>query len=224
MKSYLTLLLLSCSLLVSAQKTIYESVHFNTLSKDHKVIAIVPFLATLELDSDEGRLSASELKELEKKEGLEVQNALESYFLKRKSKKRFLVEFQNVKNTNAILAKNGITLDNIDIYTTQELCDILEVDALVSGNLTLSTLISDGIPEMDFISVLLGKADFGRIAIKISDGETGKLLWKYEKTINRKSGKNTYAIIEAMMRTAARKFPYDREKDKNRRRKKKNEN
>jgi len=28
--------------------------------------------------------------------------------------------------------------------------------------------------------------------------------------INRKSGKNTYDIIEAMMRKSTRKFPYDK--------------
>ncbi|XLS30400.1 hypothetical protein ACJD0Z_06135 [Flavobacteriaceae bacterium M23B6Z8] len=199
---------------LNAQKTIYESVHFEKLSKEHEVIAIIPFIATLELDTEEYNVSDQELDELEKQEGLAVQDALESYFLQRKSRKKFSVEFQDVQNTNAILAKNNITLDNIDIYTTQELCEILEVDALVSGNLTLSALISKGVPEVDFISIILGKSDFGRIAVKISDGESGKLLWKYEKTINRKSGKNTKSIIESMMKTAARKFPYDKDKDR----------
>ena len=197
---------------LQAQKTIYESIHFDKLSKDHELIAIIPFLATLELDSEEYNVSENELKSLEKQEGLAVQDALESYFLRRKTKKKFSVDFQNIEDTNAILSKNNITLDNIDIYTTQELCKLLEVDALVSGNLTLSALISEGVPEVDFISIIVGKSDFGRIAVKISDGESGKLLWKYEKIINRKSGKNTKAIIESMMKTAARKFPYDKDK------------
>ena len=32
-----------------------------------------------------------------------------------------------------------------------------------------------------------GNADYGRIGVKISDGDTGKLLWKYEKEINKKT-------------------------------------
>jgi hypothetical protein len=200
---------------IYAQKTIYESIHFDKLSEDHKMIAIIPFIATLELDKETYNVSEEELKKLEKQEGLAVQDALESYFLRRKKKKKFSVDFQNVQNTNAILLKNNITLDNIDIYTTQELCDLLKVDALVSGNLTLSALISKGVPELDLISIILGKSDFGRIAVKISDRKTGKLLWKYEKTINRKSGKNTTSIIESMMKKAARKFPYDKDKNRN---------
>ena len=67
----------------------------------------------------------------------------------------------------------------------------------------------------------MGKSDFGRIAIKISDRETGKLLWKYEKTITRRSGKNTNSIIEGMMKAAARKFPYDRERERKEKNRKK---
>ena len=95
----------------------------------------------------------------------------------------------------------------------KELCNILGVDGIISGNLTLRALISKGVPEnpFDFFS-LFKKSDYGRIAIKISDGKTGKLLWKYEKTITRKSGRNTKAIIDAMMRKLSRKFPYDRER------------
>lgn len=212
MKKIFAVLLLFLTISLQAQKTIYESIHFDKLSKNHKLIAIIPFLATLELDSEEYNVSEKELQSLEKQEGLAVQDALESYFLRRKTKKKFSVDFQNIEDTNAILSKNNITLDNIDIYTTQELCELLEVDALVSGNLTLSALISKGVPEVDFISIILGKSDFGRIAVKISDGKSGKLLWKYEKIINRKSGKNTKAIIESMMKVAARKFPYDKDK------------
>lgn len=217
MKKIVSLLLILCAIGLNAQKTIYESVHFEKFSKEHELIAIIPFIATLELDTKDYDVPEEDLLTLEKQEGLAVQDALESYFLKRKSRKKFSVEFQDVHNTNAILAKNNITLDNIDIYTTQELCEILEVDALVSGNLTLSALISKGVPDLDFISIILGKSDFGRIAVKISDGESGKLLWKYEKTINRKSGKNTQSIIESMMKTAARKFPYDKDKDRKKR-------
>ncbi|NER14179.1 hypothetical protein GWK08_12060 [Leptobacterium flavescens] len=216
MKQKLVFLFLSISLFTYGQKTIYEHNNFKEFSKDHKILAIVPFLATLELD-EEQELSKEQLDELEDQEGEAVQNALENYFLKRKEKKKFSVEFQDIKNTNAILAQNGISIDNIDIYTTQELCKILNVDGLISGNLTLSALISKSVPKVDFLSIIMGKSDFGRIAIKISDGKTGKLLWKYEKVINRKSGKNTNAIIEGMMKNAARKFPYDREKEKKRR-------
>ncbi len=208
-KLYVLILLLSVNSFCLAQKTIYESAAFKSLSKNHKTIAIIPFLATLHL-SDEA-ISENQLKELEETEGYAVQNALETYFLKRKKRKKLSVSFQDIAATNASLQKNNITYQNIDVYTTQELAEILGVDAVISGNLTLNALISKGVSDnFNLIDYLTGKSDYGRIAIKISDGATGKLLWKYEKTITRKSGKNTQAIIESMMKQAARKFPYDK--------------
>ncbi len=202
----ITLLLICAS--GFGQKTIYQSEQFEELSKDHKTVAILPFEARLELDNK--NLEADQLAQLQENEGYEVQNALESYFLKLHKRKDYRIEFQDIKNTNALLAKKGIELKNLNIHTSQELCDILDVDAVISGDLTLKALISEGVStDFDLISFISGTSDYGRIAIKLSDGDTGKLLWKYEKVINRKSGKNTYDIIEAMMRKSTRKFPYD---------------
>ena len=112
MKKTVLYSLLLIGLVVSAQKNIYESKNFDDLSQDHNVLAIVPFLTNLDLKDEIGR---NELKQLEEKEGYAVQNALETYFSKRKRKKKFSVEFQNTKNTNAILAQNNITYENIDV-------------------------------------------------------------------------------------------------------------
>ncbi|WP_461532985.1 hypothetical protein [Sinomicrobium sp.] len=192
-----------------AQKTIYESKHFDELSTDHKILAIVPFLTTLHLQHS-NNLSDQQMNQLKATEGYAVQEALESYFSQKGNKKNFRIEFQDIKNTNAILSKNGINLSNIDIYTTEELCKILDVDALISGNMTLRKLISKGVESPSFFDVLSGESDYGRIAVKLSDGKTGKLLWKFEKTMNRKSGKNTRDIIESIMKKASRKFPYEK--------------
>ena len=202
------------SVVLSAQKNIYESDKFDDLSDEHEVLAILPFLTNLDLKDD---ISKDDLLAREEKEGYAVQNALEVYFSKRKKKKKFSVEFQNTKNTNAILAKNNITYQNIDVYTIKELSEILQVDGIISGTLDLNILLSKGIPDdFSFLDYFLGDANYGRIGIKISDGITGKLLWKYEKEINKKSGKNTDDLIDRMMILASRKFPYDREKRKDR--------
>ncbi|TRZ43762.1 hypothetical protein [Robertkochia solimangrovi] len=195
------------------KKNIYESSSFDELSKDHKTVAILPFKSRLELDNSD-HLSKEEIHEMEIIEAYEVQNALEHYFLKRDNRRSYRVNFQNVKNTNAILAKAGITPENLDIHTVHELCKILNVDALITGDISLNTLISQGVTDsFSFVDFFTGKSDYGRIAIKLSDGATGKLLWKYEKEINKKSGKNTNAIIESMMRQSTRKFPYSRNND-----------
>ena len=197
-------------LTLQGQKNIYESDRFEDLSADHKILAIIPFFTNLELDEDVDRLS---LKKLEEREGYAVQDALETYFGRGKKRKKFSVDFQNTKNTNAILLQNEITYANIDTYTIKQLSEILGVDGIVSGNMDLNILLSEGIPsEFSFIDYILGDANYGRIGIKVSDGKTGKLLWKYEKEINKKSGRNTTDLIESMMKKATRKFPYDKER------------
>ncbi|MEC7264324.1 MAG: hypothetical protein VXW38_11335 [Bacteroidota bacterium] len=212
MKKIVFVFVLLASVIVSAQKNIYENTKFDELTEDHELLAIIPFIAHLELKKT---VDHDELKVLAKKEGYAVQNALETYFSRRKKRKKFNVDFQNTHNTNAILAQNGIDYNNIDTYTTQELCKILEVDGIISGNLNLNILLSEGVPtDFSFMDYFSGDANYGRIGLKISDGNTGKLLWKYENGITKKTGKNTNELIDKMMRTASRKFPYDKEKKK----------
>ncbi|GAB4507870.1 MAG: hypothetical protein Tsb004_04210 [Allomuricauda sp.] len=214
MKKIVFVLTLFATTMAMGQKNIYESIRFDEYTEDHEILAIVPFIANLELKK---AVDQDELDVLSQKEGYAVQNALETYFSRRKKRKKFNVDFQNIANTNAILAQNNITYDNIDTYTTKELCKILEVDGIISGNLNLNILLSEGVPtDFSILDYFSGNANYGRIGVKISDGETGKLLWKYENEISKKTGKNTNELIDKMMKTASRKFPYDKEKRRNR--------
>ncbi len=202
---------------INGQKGLYESNRFDELSSDHQVLAIIPFFTSLELEEPNSKQEAIRLEEAE---GYAVQDALETYFGRGKKKKKFSVEFQNTKNTNAILAQHKITYTNIDTYTIKELSRILEVDGIISGNLDLNIQLSKGIPaEFSILDYFLGDANYGRIGIKISDGQTGKLLWKYENEITKKSGKNTNDLIDKMMKKMTRKFPYDKERQKSKKRK-----
>ncbi len=216
MRNYILILFALSFFQLWGQKDIYESVRFDELSSEHATLAIIPFFTYLDLEQD---LSKEEQNRLEELEGKAVQDALETYFGRGKKRKKFTVEFQNVENTNALLAQNKINYNNIDTYTIKQLSEILGVDGIVSGNLELNVLLSRGVPqEVSFIDYLLGDANYGRIGIKISDGKTGKLLWKYENEITKKSGRNTTDLIEKMMKKMTRQFPYDKERKKTRKR------
>ncbi|MEM8506360.1 MAG: hypothetical protein AAF717_00970 [Bacteroidota bacterium] len=215
MRKLLFLLVIVSVGVTTAQKDIYESSRFNELGMQHELLAIVPFITQLDLEQS---VSEQELKELAEREGYAVQGALETYFSIRKRRKKFNVDFQNVKETNALLTKNGVTYKNIDIYTVKELSEMLGVDGIISGSLDLNVLLSKGVStDFNLLDYLRGDANYGRIGIKISDGSSGKLLWKYEKEITRKSGKNTDELIDKMMKAASRKFPYDKEKKRKKR-------
>ncbi|ASV28944.1 hypothetical protein [Maribacter cobaltidurans] len=214
MQKFILYLFLLGAIALNAQKNIYENPHFDELSDDHRVLAILPFLTNLDLKDN---ASEGDIQSLEEKEGYAVQDAFETYFSKRKKKKKFPVNFQNIKDTKAILAQNKIDYNNIDVYTTKQLSEILGVDGIISGTLDLNVLLSKGVStDFDITDYFSGDANYGRIGVKISDGDTGKLLWKYEKEINKKTGKNTDDLIDRMMRLAIRKFPYERERKKDR--------
>lgn len=214
MHKFLFFIILLVTISLSGQKNIYESPRFDALSDSHKTLAILPFLTNLDLKND---MSKEDLKLLEEKEGYAVQNALETYFSKRGKKKKLPVEFQNTKNTKAILSQKGIDYKNIDVYTMKQLSEMLGVDGIISGTLDLNVLLSKGVPtDFSFTDYFSGNANYGRIGVKISDGDSGKLLWKYEKEINKKTGKNTTDLIDRMMKFAIRKFPYERERKKDR--------
>ena len=113
-------------------------------------------------------------------------------------------------NKNAVGAEK-INYDDIGLYSSKDLAKILGVDGIISGSIHLNVLLSQGIEEEVSIGdFLFFDSDFGRIAVKISDGITGKLLWKYDKAITRKGGKNTIEFIDSMMKKASRNFPYDK--------------
>ena len=208
----LLIILINVSLI--AQKNIYESNRFDDLTEEHELLAIIPFVTQLELESGSTK---EELDELAEREGYAVQDALETYFSRRKKRKKFNVEFQNVEDTNALLSKEGIDFNNLDIYTTKQLCKLLNVDGIISGSLDLNILLSKGVPtDFNFLDYFT-ETNYGRIGIKISDGTSGKLLWKYEKSITKKTGKDTEDLIDKMMKAASRKFPYDKEKKRKRR-------
>ena len=189
---------------VFAQKDIFLSPKFNELTKKHKVLAIIPFKSVLDLNTKQDADS-------EEIEGKAVQTGLENYFKQRKKRKKFTVEFQEIKTTNQILEEQKINYDDIGLYSSKDLAKILGVDGIISGSIQLNVLLSQGIEKDSGLGdFLFFDSDFGRIAVKISDGITGKLLWKYDKAITRKGGKNTIEFIDSMMKKASRNFPYDR--------------
>ncbi len=194
----------------SQTKEIYVNPNFNELTRDHKVLAILPFKTIIKLRPKEmERMTPEQFEDLEENEGLSVQSALHSYFLKRKSQHDFKVSFQDIATTNALLTKKGIINANIDHYTPQELAKMLEVDGVISGILSTNKPMSDGAAAaMGILVGVYGPTNSGKCTININDEESGELLWKYEKTLSRSLGSDTNTIINTMMRKASKKLPY----------------
>lgn len=207
---FVIMMLFGLSQSFAQNREIYTNPDFTTVAKDHKELAILPFKAIIKLRPKQmEKFTPEEFQKLQEDEGKGVQSALQSYFLKRKGQKGFTVSFQDINKTNALLAKNNISAENIDQYTAEELAKLLQVDGIVSGTLNTEKPMSEGASlALGLLVGYYGTTNSGKCTININDGATGALLWKYEKTLSRSLGSDTNTMIDAMMRKASRKFPY----------------
>ena len=195
-------------------REIYTNSNFKTLAKDHKILAVLPIKTTLKLRPKEVEKNGGPagVAALEKREGLAVQSAIHSYFLKRKESNDLIVDIQDVARTNALLERNAVTYETLSGFTPEELAKILNVDGVVSGTFESSQPMSNeaAIVMTAFVG-FGGSTNTGKTTISINDGKTGDLLWKYDKTLSRGFGSNTSSIITTIMRKASRQFPYDKD-------------
>jgi hypothetical protein len=194
-------------------KEIYTHPQFDSLAKDHSILAILPFDVTINLKhKQKEKLKDGELENLQKKEGEGVQSAIQTYFLEQKTKKIFKLKFQDISKTNALLAKSNWTIDSMKAKTREEICFLLGVDGIISGTLFTDKPMSEaGSLALAFLSDgwLWGPTNSGKCTINIHETKAGELLWKYEKTLSRSLGSDINSVINAMMRKASKKFPYE---------------
>ena len=198
-----------------AQREIYTHEDFQSFASSHQMIAILPFKANIKLRPKQMQsMSETQLRNLQEQEGLAVQSALHTYYLKRKEqgKAKMSVDVQPPHTTNALLRKANVSQENYYDFTVQELADILGVEAVVHGELNTSSPMSEGASVAMGLAVgYFGATNNGDISIQLSDGKTGTLLWKYDKTLSRSLGSDTQSVINAMMKKASKKWPYDEE-------------
>ncbi|CAN5424636.1 hypothetical protein BH23BAC1_BH23BAC1_35340 [soil metagenome] len=206
------LILFTFSNTFSQTKEIYTNPDFARIAKNHKTLAILPFKTIMNLRPKQMQsMSQEAYNQILLDEGKAVQNALYTYFLKEKGKDGFIVSFQDISKTNTILTRNFVDEVNIYSYTMEELSELLGVDGIISGILQTDKPMSDGASvAMGLLIGYYGNTNSGKCTINVHDGQKGKLLWKYEKTLSRSLGSDTNTIINAMMRKASRKFPYSK--------------
>ncbi len=210
-KSLSVLLLAFVAISSQAQtREIYVNDNFAALAKDHKKLAILPFKVIMKLRPKQmEQMSPEQYAQLQKDEGLAVQSAIHSYFLKRKAQHNLSIDFLDVTTTNALLARSNVTQENIDSFTPQELAELLNVDAVITGVLSTEKPMSEGASAALGVLVgFYGPTNSGKCTININDRATGELMWKYEKTLSRSLGSDTNTVINTMMRKASRQLPY----------------
>lgn len=193
-------------------RKVYTNPDFSSFVKNEQVLAILPFKVTLNLRPKErANMTDATLKEKENENGFSAQNAMETFLLKRNEHKKYTVSFQDINKTNSLLKKAGVTSDSLYEMDPVQICKILGVDGVISGKLVSSHPLSTGAAvAVDVLVGFGGKTNSGKCTIMIHDGPSGKLLWKYDKSISRGVGSDVTSIIDTIMKKASRKFPYNK--------------
>lgn len=200
-------------LMISCGPTIYMAPNFDRVKSKHETLAILPFNVNISTKSLPKNVSVETIREDEEKTGYSIQGHAYSYFLKEQSKNKYSVSFQDIDKTNSLLLKSGLDYNKIREYGKDELCKMLDVDAIISGNVSMDKPMSDG--GAIAVGVLFGvwtTTNKVNVNMTIHDRDKGDLLWKYDWVAEGSVGSSSEQLTKGLMRNVSKKFPYQRTK------------
>ena len=210
-KLLFSILFLTITIGATSQTNLYENPEFDEIAKSHKIIAVVPFKTQVKLRPKQMKdMSNEQLHKLEKAEGEGIQTAMYSWFLKRKKRGKLLsLEVQDPKVSTALLKRNEIDYDNVLDYTPKELADILEVDAVISGDFETNKPMSEGASvALGVLFGAWGSTNNAIINMSVHNALDGVLLWNYNKKVRGSIGSSPEDLINILMRKASRRLAY----------------
>jgi hypothetical protein len=208
-----TLLLCAVSLSTFAQfessKEIYSSPKLKTTIPTHKVVAILPFSATVTYKRPPKNYDENAHKAEEKALTTDLQSSMYTFLLRKGG--NYTVTFQDVDRTNSLLKQAGV-FDKIDELSQDSICKILKVDAVIKSKYSYEKTASDGaaIAKTVLFGSMGSKTGSGGLTMQIYNGADGELLWRFYKAMNDDVMSSTDEMIERMMRKVSRNFPYDK--------------
>jgi len=195
-----------------AQKNI-NFIHsdFELIAADHQTIAILPIEASIKLRPREMEdLSPTELYDMEQEFGFIVQSDIEHFFLNKRKKKGIPVEIRDIRETNKLLYEHGITFHNISEHSSSTIAEILNVDAVIRGNISSKKPTSEEVAGLVFeVFEIDLNTNKSYITLKLFDN-SGELLWHYAKSLGLPYGSIRESTIAPLLIKGARKLPYGR--------------
>lgn len=192
----------------------YTDPGFARYQAKHEKVAVLPFLVSINPDNKSRDVTAAELREAELAQGISFQRLLYSEFLRRQQQGRYTVGFQDVDETNILLKRLSETdepFTSLSMFTREELCKALSVDAVISVNMLLSKPMGKGMAIAS--TLLLGKGgttNRAQASMSIHEGQDGVLLWNLEETFEGSIFSSPESLVEDLVTEAGRGFPYRR--------------
>jgi hypothetical protein len=197
-------------LFMSCGPRIYTSKEFTTALSKHRTVAILPADVTMQLRPNQQRaMTADQVSELVSQTGMDIQEKMYGWFLRRSDRFNYTVKFQDVTRTNSLLKAAGISYDDLRTTDRTKLARILGVDAVLQNRAILEKPMSDGAAvAVGVVFGVWGNTNKIQTNIDIHDGRSGDLLWKYQFEVAGSVGTSVTRLVNAQLRNASRKFPY----------------
>ena len=203
MKKILIIILSVSLIFIGGCATVYLSPDGQRLSNIHNIVAILP--PSIVLKSTKG-MSAETVKQQQDDEAKVFQQEVYSYMLQRKSKGQMVIDIQDVEETNVILKRNNLDISNM---TTDEICQTLEVDGVLSSQFSLSKPMSGGAAvALLFLTGFGGATNEVTVSMSLKDCSEKSLIWKYDHKYGGGILSSPASLVEALMRDASKKMPY----------------
>ncbi|MFI5186422.1 MAG: hypothetical protein ACHQF0_06840 [Chitinophagales bacterium] len=198
------------TILFSCGPKIYQSAEFDTAFARHKIVAILPADVTTQLRPNEAKkVTPEQIQEMTEKTGYDIQDKMYSWLLRRSAKFHYTVTFQDVTRTNALLKEAGVGYADLQTKDRTELAKILQVDAVMQDKARMDKPMSEGAAvALGLLVGVWGATNKVETTINIHDGKSGNLLWKYDYEASGSVGSSSTKLVDALMRNASKKFPY----------------
>lgn len=205
------LTLVALLVLSACSPRIYQPADFNSKTANHKTVAILPAQVILNLRPNEmRRLSPEDIARNEKATGMAMQEKLYGWFLRRSNNYNYTVTFQDVTETNALLKKADIDYEDLPELSRSELSRRLGVDAIISPSLRTNKPMNEGVAlALGLTLGVWGQTNQAFTTINIHEATRGDLVWKYDFQASGSVGSSPEQLVNALMRNASRRFPYN---------------
>jgi hypothetical protein len=213
-KSTLTFLVMLCTVMAAfaqfeGAKQTYSSPKLKDEIAKEKIVAILPFSASITYKRTPKNYDSSANKNEEINIAKNLQQSMFTYLLRKSDK--YSVSFQDVDRTNALLKSKGV-YSNMDELPEDSICKILGVDAVIKCNYSYEKTASEAgaIAKTLLFGSMGGKTGSGSLTMQIYGGDDGNLLWRFYKAMDDNVMGSTDQLMERMMRKVSRNFPYEK--------------
>jgi len=204
-------LVMSFSLQLNSQTKLYVHPDGDRYAFNTETIAILPLRTQVKLRPKELKdFTPEQIVQMGKDEALDIQKGMHTWFLKRKQRGELKANIQSPSQSNALLRKAGVDLHDLEIYTPQELGEILGVDCIIMGSFETSKPMS-GAAALG-VAVLFGSLGAATSSATCNmdfyDTRDGELVVNYLKQVKGSLGSNSQDLINILMRKVTRRIPY----------------